>query len=410
MHIKSKQILIFSILSILFIFSMFYRVTNAIIAPHLVKDFNLNAEELGILSGAFFWFFALSQIPMGPMLDRIGPRIIITIFMLIGASGAFVFAIGKSFITLLFGRILMGMGMASALMGGLKVLTLRFPSNRFSSLAGLFISIGTLGNILGATPLAYLDHIIGWRKVFIFASIITASFAFLTFWSLTGTGIVNMGSGTLSSQKKIGLFQSIQTIAGSLSFWQISAAAFFRYGTFISLQGLWLGLYLMDVKGYSSVQAGNVLIMLAIGQAVGSPVAGRLSDRASCSIKTVALLGLSLYCISLFPMAGVFKIEGIFWYTVICFCIGFFQGFGVLLYAHVKGLFPDNLSGTAMAWVNFFIVAGGAVIMSAIGSIIDYFPHTQQSYQPIAYHISFLICFISMAGSLVFYAFSKTKS
>ncbi|HBE45326.1 MAG TPA: thiamine biosynthesis protein ThiF, partial [Deltaproteobacteria bacterium] len=249
MHIKSKQILIFLILSILFILSMFYRVSNAIIAPHLVKDLNLNAEELGILGGAFFWSFALFQIPMGPMLDRIGPRIIITIFTFIGASGAFVFAIGKSFIILFFGRILMGMGMASVLMGSFKVLTLRFPSNRFSSLSGLLVSIGAFGNLLAATPLAYLDHVIGWRIVFIFASIITTFFAFLIFWSLTETGIANMGSGTLSSQKKIGFFQSIQTIAGSLSFWQISAAAFFRYGTFISLQGLWLGFYLMDVKG-----------------------------------------------------------------------------------------------------------------------------------------------------------------
>src|SRR4030042_1567356 len=73
-----KSFLIFSILSALYILSMFYRVSNAIIAPNLIQDLGLDAETLGIPRGSFFYSFALLQIPMGPMLDRIGPRIIIT--------------------------------------------------------------------------------------------------------------------------------------------------------------------------------------------------------------------------------------------------------------------------------------------------------------------------------------------
>lgn len=92
-----KPILIFLTLSTLFIISMFYRVSSAVIAPNLVQDLGLNAETLGILGGAYFYSFALLQIPIGPMLDRIGPRIIVTSFPLIGTIGAFLFAAGKSF-------------------------------------------------------------------------------------------------------------------------------------------------------------------------------------------------------------------------------------------------------------------------------------------------------------------------
>ena len=70
-----KSFLIFSILSSLFVLSMFFRVANAVIAPNLIQDLDLNAETLGILGGAFFYSFALLQIPMGPMLDRIGPPV-----------------------------------------------------------------------------------------------------------------------------------------------------------------------------------------------------------------------------------------------------------------------------------------------------------------------------------------------
>src|SRR4030065_1137830 len=89
--------LIFSTLSALFILSQFYRVSNAVIAPNLIQELGLNAEMLGFLGGAFFYAFALLQIPMGPMLDRIGPRIIVISSLLIGASGAFIFAISNSF-------------------------------------------------------------------------------------------------------------------------------------------------------------------------------------------------------------------------------------------------------------------------------------------------------------------------
>jgi sugar phosphate permease len=56
-----KLFLIFFILSLLYIFSQFYRVSNAVIAPNLIRDLGLNAETLGILGGAYFYSFALLQ-------------------------------------------------------------------------------------------------------------------------------------------------------------------------------------------------------------------------------------------------------------------------------------------------------------------------------------------------------------
>src|SRR4030043_1971349 len=99
-HQNSKSIrpvMIFSTLSALFTLSMFFRVSNAVIAPNLIRDLGLDAETLGILGGAYFYSFALLQIPMGLMLDRIGPRIVVTFFPLIAALGAFLFASGETF-------------------------------------------------------------------------------------------------------------------------------------------------------------------------------------------------------------------------------------------------------------------------------------------------------------------------
>ena len=403
-----RPYLTFSILTALFVLSLFFRATNAVIAPNLIQDLGLNAETFGILGGAFFYSFALLQIPMGPMLDRIGPRMVLTIFPLIGALGAFLFALGESFTSALLGRILIGAGMASVLMGSFKVFTLRFPLEKFATLVGINLSIGTLGSILATSPMAYLASTIGWRMTFILSGGITIILAILIFWALGG-GEKKDPILSATPEPMIGVIQSIRMVLRSLAFWQMGTLTFFRYGTFVGLQGLWLGPYLIEIKGYSPIQTGNVLIFLSIGMIIGGPIGGRLSDHVFHSSKGVALWGLSLYGLSLFPLIGILKIESSFGYGLIFFIIGFFSSFGMLIYSHAKELFPIAISGTVMTGINFFTMAGAAVFMSALGKIIESFPRVDRAYPPEAYHLSFLICFLGMVVSLIFYAFSKKE-
>lgn len=384
---------------------MFLRVSTGVIAPELIGDLSLTASSLGFLGGAFFYSFAFMQIPMGPLLDLVGPRAVMTLFVLIGAAGSFLFAASNSFFLACSGRILMGIGMASVLMGSFKVFTLQFPANRFATIAGLIITVGTLGNVIAASPLAWLSAVIGWRQAFVWAGIITTVLGIMV-WLILGNHGPEARQGGGSAEKP-DFWSSLRLVLRTLSFWQISTAAFFRYGTFVSLQGLWLGLYFMDVHGLTPVKAGNILAMLAIGNSIGSPIAGRIADLHPGSTKRIALIGLGLYCLSLAPLIGPETLRGAIPYAVICFLLGFFHSVGTLLYAHSKELFPYEIAGTAMAWVNFFIMAGGAVFTQLIGVLIDIFPHANHSYPPLAYQLAFLVSFLSMAASLVFYAFSK---
>ena len=404
-----RPFLIFFSLSALFTFSMFYRFSNAVIAPNLIQDLRLNAETLGILGGAFFYPFALLQIPMGPMLDRIGPRLIITSFSLIGALGAFLFAFANSFAAALVGRILIGVGMSPALMGSFKVFTLRFSPNRFATLVGVLVSVGTLGNILAASPLAYLTSTIGWRTTFILAGGVTTFLALLICWVLRGDERNEDRPFPSPPKPEIGILPSMRMILGSLVFWQIGTVAFFRYGTFLGLQGLWLGPYLINTQGYSPIQTGNLLILLAIGMIVGGPIAGRLSDRFFQARKRVVLWGVALYTLGLFPLVGVLKIQSPFLYGFIFILIGFFGSFAMIIYSHAKELFPISISGTIMTMVNFFSMAGAAIFMPLLGKVIGSFPRVGHVYPAEAYHLAFLICFLGMVASVIFYAFSRKE-
>jgi len=408
----SRPVLTFAILSGLFALSMFYRGSNAVIAPNLVSDLGLTAESLGMLGGAYFFCFALLQIPTGPILDTIGPRLVITACAFIGALGGFLFAAGQSFGAVFAGRLLIGVGMASMFMGPLKVYSLKFPPDRFGTLMGLTVSVGTLGTALAASPLAYFTRLVGWRIPLALAGVASVLLGLACLWVLTEPRKNSDGRATRAvsaSGESTGIRQSLKVILGSLSFWQMGVACFFRYGTFVSMQGLWLAVYLMDVKEYSPVEAGLVLIILSVGYAIGNPLAGRLSDRSSRSRKTYALWGMSGYCLSLAPLTGILPMEHPFWYGLTAFFIGLTNASGNLIYAHVKELYPVTMSGTALTWLNFFTVSGGGFFMAAMGKIIDLFPHTGTTYPPSAYHLTFAACAVATSFSVILYAFTKRE-
>ena len=390
---------------------MFYRVSSAVIAPDLIQAFDLNAESLGVLGGAFFYSFALMQIPMGVLLDRVGPRIVLTVFGLVGAIGAFVFAAANTFFLAMVGRILIGAGMASVLMGSFKIFVLRFSYNKFSILSGILISIGTLGSILATSPLAWLSMNIGWRQTFVIAGCATTIFALLIFWVMKenqGQALISSGPA-IDNDKKIPLKKLLYLVLGNLSFWQIGVFAFFRYGTFVALQGVWLGTYLIQIKGFSPVQAGNILMMLSFGYIAGAPIAGYLADRVIRSAKVTAFGSVVLYAICLLPLTGVVDIENPVLLGTLFAMIGFFNSPGTLAYTHVKELYPTHISGTVIAAANFFVMAGGAILTPVLGVVIETATSKGLSHAPAAYHLAFLICFLGMAVSLVFYAFSKSN-
>src|SRR4026209_1105529 len=106
------------------------------------------------------------QIPCGFLFDRFGPRLTVTGMLLLAAVGSSVFALAACWPLLLAGRALMGAGLGVMLISSMVVISRWFPPDRFSTLAGMVLSIGLIGNLLATTPLAWGTELISWRGVF----------------------------------------------------------------------------------------------------------------------------------------------------------------------------------------------------------------------------------------------------
>src|SRR5262245_30663722 len=151
----------------IYIVSQFLRNSIGVIAPNLAAALALSPAEIGLLSSAFFLVFAAVQIPLGMALDRFGPRLCLMVGAAITVVGTVVFALATSPGVLIFGRALLGLGTAGSLVASLAVYAQRVRPERFATLTGLQVGIGTLGTLMATAPLAVATAAIGWRASFL---------------------------------------------------------------------------------------------------------------------------------------------------------------------------------------------------------------------------------------------------
>ncbi len=147
--------------------SQFLRTSIGVLSPNLMYDFNINPNNMGLLGGVFFLSFAVFQIPGGILIDRYGPRKVMTAIIIFAVLGSIIFALSNSFYSLLIGRILMGIGCSICLMGSLVLITRWADSKQFSKLAGIILAVGGIGGLLATTPLSFFFRVI-WLEIIFF--------------------------------------------------------------------------------------------------------------------------------------------------------------------------------------------------------------------------------------------------
>jgi sugar phosphate permease len=410
-EMMSRRWIIFILATSHFFLSQFYRTSSAVIAPELIRDLSLDTEGLGLLSASFFYGFALTQIPISVLLDKVGPRWMMTVLSLLGILGAVIFSMADSLGIGLVGRILLGIGMACNLMGTFKLLIGWFEPLIFATLTGLVISIGTLGNIVATTPLVMLVEQIGWRQSFQLIAAINLILT-LTLYIVVRDRPSRSSRNSSNMEPSISFRQAFSNLARFLQdrdYWFISLATFVRYGTFAAFQALWAGPFLMEVMGYSAISTGNLILLMNVGLIIGSPLWGALSDRVFKTRRR--LIVFCLLCLALIYLILVSISAGTRPVVMmpIFFAFGLITSGGLLMYPHIKDLMPTQMAGAAMTGVNFFNMRGPAVFLQGLGILMQRL-YPDASRGPAAFDAVFWVCMASLLAAAVLYSFTKEKA
>lgn len=379
----------------IYIVSQFLRNSVGVIAPDLASELDLSAKEVGLLASVFFFSFAAAQIPLGIALDRYGPRLCMLVCAVVAIIGTLMFAFSYSPFWLICARVLMGLGSSCYLMAPLALYAKRYPPDRFATMVGLQMGLGTLGTLLATAPFAFAVAMIGWRLSFVVIAVLVIAATALV------AAVVHESRGDRLAHESLrdsfgGTLQAIRVP----SFWSVFALQLASYSSFVVVVGLWGGPYLTHIYGYSLTERGNMLFIAVVAQIIGAFVWGP-TDRLLNSYKIPVLTGhlLTAGALGLAAVVGVFPpLLLVLWFIA----IGLFPAVVTVLIAHGKSLFPAHLAGRGMTLMNIGTMGGVFVCQTITGFIIDLFPVTSGGYAINAYRAVFgfqagfilLACFI----------------
>ena len=391
--------LIFWILAFGYILVYFHRLCPAVVAVDMMQDLRAGGALLGLLGSAYFYPYALMQLPAGLLSDSWGPRRTITLFFTVAFAGSLLLGLSPSLFWAIVGRTLVGLGVSMLFVPTMKVLAEWFRVREFATMTAILMAMGGIGSLTAATPLALLSNWMGWRLSFVVVGILTLLLAILV-WLFVRDRPADLGwpspsepSG--SAPPPIGLVDGVKRVLTYPRFWPVAIWFFFDCAVFFSFGGLWGGPYLMQVYGLSKAQAGQILSMIAVGMIVGSPLLSFLSDRVLRGRKPVIVLSsFIVLCITALlafftdglPLVGLYLISlglGIFSSAVV-----------VIGFTTTKELFPVQMAGTSTGLVNLFPFAGGAVFQPVLGYLLERHGRVGGAFTLSGYREAFLALFL----------------
>lgn len=368
-----------------YVVSQLLRTSIGVIAPDLATEMAISASELGVLSSAFFFSFAAMQLPLGVAIDRYGPKRCMLVCAIVVIAGALLFAVASTPSGLVFSRILMGIGTSCYLMAPLALYARRFPPERFAVFAGVQLGLGSIGALIATAPLAFAAATIGWRTTFV-----VIAGAMVIIGALITLVVADPTANPGAEASRETVRQSVTGVREALrlpSVGKLFLMHMATYSSFVVFVGLWGGPYLTHVYGYGLTERGNLLLIPAVTQVLGSFVWGSM-DRLFAGYKVPALIGAGLTCASMATLAWFGRFTP-FALNVWLVVFGFCTAFTPVVIAHGKSLFPQRLVGRGITLLNMGTMGGAFVAQLVSGMVIDLFPVVGGAYPLIAYRLVF---------------------
>ena len=396
---------IFTILACGYMLVYFHRLCPAVLAVDLMHDLKAGGGLTGLLAAAYFYPYAVMQLPAGLLSDSWGPRNTITCFFIVAFVGSLILGIAPTATWAIIGRSIVGMGVAMLFVPTLKILAEWFRPREFGRMTGLLMGVGGLGSLTAASPLVWLNTLVGWRNAFLLVGGFTLLLAILVRLWVYDRPAQKMGAAAVKSPaatgESVSLLQGVRTVLLCRHFWPLAIWFFFDFAVFFSFGGLWGGPFLIQVYGMDKVAAGRVLSMLAVGLVGGAPLMTWLADRVFrrnkpvlvlCGVVMLFLNALLIWRTATLPLWGLYVI-----FTLYAACA---NGIGAVAFTMNKELFPVSISGTASGLVNLFPFAAAAIFQPAIGLVLESFGKTATGFSLAGYKTVFVIYFGTMVVAL----------
>ena len=358
--------------------STLLRTIPAISLDVMAADFRTAPQTLASLTSVYHFAFAASQIPVGAAMDRFGVRPV-SLSLLCGTIvGALASGLATGPESFLVGQFLLGVATSGMLMCPMTLAAKQMSAARFGLWSGIILSIGNIGMLLSASPLAFVVELWGWRAGFWISAGFGAVVAVAVFALVPKQPAAHADNSSPLSQMaevlRIGLSRPLR---GLIALALVSLAAT------LVLRGLWGGPWLMEIKALGRVEAGNALGLFTLALIAGPVLMGILDrtigHRRELLAATHSLVALLLVLMAAgaphYPLSELFGVTALppLFDGTLLVLIGLAISAQPLLFGMTQQLAGAQNAGKALSAINLAFFLGTALMQSTTGVVATLF-------------------------------------
>lgn len=361
---KKIALFIWMIASIFYAYQYILRVMPSIMFEELLEQFNIDAAVFGQFSGMYYMGYSLTHIPLGILLDRIGPRKIMSFCILITVIGLLPIMYGGTWFLAVLGRMLVGIGSSAAILGTFKIIRITFPEKQFTTWLSFSVTIGLIGAIYGGGPVGYLVREFGYIQVTKVFSILGLILAALTFYIVP----------EIEPDKKSSVTGDLWEVFSNKKVMLICISSGLLVGPLEGFADVWGTQFFKIVYGYDAETAEYLPSMIFLGMCFGAPIIGMIAEKLRSYIGVTIAAGAIMLFIYIALLMEILNL-GIA--TISLIVVGICSSYQVLGIYLVSIFVRKEILGLATSMTNMIVMIFGYAFHTTIGYVISNYGGTK---------------------------------
>lgn len=357
-HSRKIAWMVWVVASVFYAYQYILRVMPNIMLDDIMQQFNISAATFGQFSGFYYLGYSLMHIPVGIMLDRYGPRKVMTGCILLTVAGLMPLLFATYWVYPIVGRLLIGIGSSAAILGVFKIVRMTFSEAQFARCLSLSVTIGLLGAIYGGGPVSYMRECFGYFSVLQGMAVGGIILAAIAYWIVPDSTCAPRGA----------VMANIKQVLGNKRVIWACVSAGLMVGPLEGFADVWGCVFLKRVYGMEQAVAASLPSMIFVGMCFGAPVLSFIGEKTGSFVATIIGAGAVMsVCFALLLSLKMIP-EAI----SACFVlVGIASAYQILAIYKASTYVPDEVAGLTTAVANMIIMIFGYAFHSIIGFVVN---------------------------------------
>jgi predicted MFS family arabinose efflux permease len=348
---------VWMIASVFYAYQYILRVMPSIMLGDIMQQFHIDAAVFGQFSGIYYLGYALMHLPIGIMLDRYGPKRVMTGCILLTVMGTLPIIYAENWLYLLIGRVMVGAGSSAAILGAFKIIRMTFSEQHFTRMLSFSVTIGLIGAIYGGGPLGYMCASLGYKAVVQIFAVVGVALAACTYLIVPQEKAAPQGT----------IFADIKTVLGNRQVLWLCCAAGLMVGPLEGFADVWGAIFLKQVYGFDAVVSSTLPSLVFMGMCFGAPALSIIAEKTGRYMGVIVGSGILMFLAFAALVAEMLTVSSI---TVSFILIGVCSAYQILAIYKASTYVPDHVAGLTTALANMIIMSFGYGFHTVMGFII----------------------------------------